>query len=49
MDELNFSRDVNKDYLLIYLEPVQLPEGLDMRFMRAQILPRFGELGYRVE
>ena len=36
VDELNYSRDVNKDYLLIYLEDVPLPAGLDMRFMRAQ-------------
>ena len=36
VDELNYSRDVNKEYLLIYLEDVALPYGLDMRFMRAQ-------------
>lgn len=36
VDELNFSRDVGKDYLLVYLEDVKLPYGLDMRFMRAK-------------
>lgn len=36
LDELNYSRDVNKSYLLIYLEDVSLPTGLDMRFLRAQ-------------
>ena len=39
VDELNFSRDTNKDYLLVYLEDVALPYGLDMRFMRAQSIP----------
>lgn len=38
VDELNFSRDVDKEYLLIYLEDAVLPAGLDMRFMRAQSL-----------
>lgn len=36
LDELNFSRDTGKEYLLVYLEDVTLPYGLDMRFMRAQ-------------
>jgi len=36
VDELNFSRDVDKEYLLVYLEDVRLPYGLDMRFLRAQ-------------
>ncbi len=36
VDELNYSRDVGKEYLLVYLEDTQLPAGLDMRFMRAQ-------------
>ena len=36
VDELNFSRDVSKEYLLVYLEDVALPYGLDMRFQRAQ-------------
>lgn len=36
VDELNYSRDVNKEYLLVYLENVALPAGLDMRFNRAQ-------------
>lgn len=41
VDELNFSRDVGKDYLLVYLEDVSLPYGLDMRFMRAQSINAF--------
>lgn len=41
VDELNYSRDVNKDYLLVYLEDVPLPAGLDMRFMRAQSIRAF--------
>lgn len=41
VDELNYSRDVNKDYLLVYLEDVSLPAGLDMRFMRAQNIKAF--------
>ena len=36
VDELNYSRDVGKEYLLVYLEDTELPAGLDMRFMRAQ-------------
>ena len=36
VDELNFSRDTNKPYLLVYLEDLQLTYGLDMRFMRSQ-------------
>ena len=36
VDELNYSRDVDKEYLLVYLENVALPAGLDMRFQRAQ-------------
>ena len=43
VDELNFSRDVNKDYLLIYLEDAALPAGLDMRFMRAESIRAGGE------
>lgn len=41
VDELNYSRDVNKDYLLIYLDDVSLPTGLDMRFMRAQSIKAY--------
>lgn len=41
VDELNYSRDVNKDYLLIYLDNVSLPTGLDMRFMRAQSIKAY--------
>ena len=42
VDELNYSRDVNKDYLLLYLENVSLPAGLDMRFMRARDIRAYG-------
>ena len=38
LDEMNYSRDVNKEYLLIYLEDVTLPAGVDMRFMRSEII-----------
>ena len=41
VDELNYSRDVDKEYLLIYLEDVALPAGLDMRFMRAQSIKAY--------
>ena len=41
VDELNYSRDTNKDYLLVYLEDVSLPTGLDMRFMRSQSIKAF--------
>ena len=36
VDELNYSRDVNKEHLLIFLENTPLPAGLDMRFMRSE-------------
>ena len=41
LDELNYSRDVNKDYLLVYLDDAQLPTGLDMRFQRAESVPAY--------
>ena len=41
VDELNYSRDVDKDYLLVYLEDLTLPAGLDMRFLRAQSVRAF--------
>lgn len=41
VDELNYSRDVNKEYLLVYLEDVVLPAGLDMRFMRAESIKAY--------
>jgi len=41
VDELNFSRDVDKSYLLVYLEDVVLPAGLDMRFLRAKSIPGY--------
>lgn len=40
-DELNYSRDCNKDYLLVYLEETPLPAGIDMRFMRAESIPAY--------
>lgn len=44
VDELNYSRDVNKPYLLVYVEDAALPAGLDMRFKRAQSINGF-EIG----
>lgn len=41
VDELNYSRDTNKPYLLVYVEDVALPAGLDMRFKRAQSINGF--------
>lgn len=41
LDELNYSRDTNKDYLLVYLEDTALPYGLDMRFGRARSVKAF--------
>ena len=41
VDELNFSRDVDKQYLLVYLDDVSLPAGLDMRFLRARSIRGF--------
>ena len=41
VDELNYSRDTNKAYLLVYVEDVPLPAGLDMRFKRAQSINAF--------
>ena len=48
VDELNYSRDVNKDYLLIYLEDTKLPAGLDMRFMRSQNIKAYSMSGSEV-
>ncbi|MBR3306155.1 MAG: BspA family leucine-rich repeat surface protein [Lachnospiraceae bacterium] len=35
-DELNYSRDLDKDQLLVYLEDVELPDGMAMRMNRIQ-------------
>ena len=40
-DELNYSRDLNKDQLLIYLSPAELPIGMRMRMTRMQSLNRY--------
>lgn len=40
MDELNYSRDLNKPLLLVYMKPTQLPAGLEMRIGRLQSLRR---------
>lgn len=39
-DELNYSRDLNKDQLLIYLSDAELPIGIRMRMTRMQSLNR---------
>ncbi len=35
-DEMNFARDLGKERLLIYLEEVELPKGMQMRLSRLQ-------------
>ena|GEM_PF-3179257 len=42
-DELNFSRDLGKKQLLIYLEEAELPEGMGLRFGRCQTLHKNGK------
>lgn len=37
-DELNYSRDLNKNQLLVYLEDVNLPGGMAMRMNRIQAI-----------
>ncbi|MBQ0059050.1 MAG: TIR domain-containing protein [Lachnospiraceae bacterium] len=37
-DELSYARDLQKDRLLIYLEPTDLPDGLMMRLNRTQAI-----------
>lgn len=37
-DELNYSRDLDKDQLLVYLENVDLPGGMAMRMNRIQAI-----------
>ncbi len=40
-DELNFARDKEKPRLLIYLEYIQLPPGMQMRLSRLQAIHRY--------
>lgn len=37
-DELNYSRDLDKEQLLVYLDDVQLPDGMAMRMNRIQAI-----------
>lgn len=37
-DELNYARDLNKERLLVYLEDVDLPDGMAMRMNRIQAI-----------
>lgn len=37
-DELNFSRNLEKDQLLVYIEDTSLPDGLEMRMNRIQAI-----------
>ena len=40
-DELNLARDLNKERLLIYLDNVQLPIGMQMRLNRLQAIHKY--------
>ena len=40
-DELNFARDLNKERLLVYLEPIKLPAGMAMRLNRLQAIHKY--------
>ena len=40
-DELNYARDKNKPRLLVYLEEVQLPAGMEMRMGRNLAIHRY--------
>ena len=40
-DELNYSRDLNKKRLLVYLENVKLPGGMAMRLNRLQAIHKY--------
>ena len=42
-DELNFSRDLGKKQLLIYLEDTDLPDSMDLRFGRCQSISKNGK------
>lgn len=37
-DELNYARDLDKDRLLVYIEDVELPDGMAMRMNRIQAI-----------
>ena len=37
-DELNYARDLDKDRLLVYIEDVDLPDGMAMRMNRIQAI-----------
>ena len=37
-DEMNYARDHVDNILLVYLEPVSLPSGMEMRFGRTQAI-----------
>ena len=40
-DELNFARDLGKNRILIYLENVELPDGMAMRLNRLQAIHQY--------
>lgn len=40
-DELNYARDLEKPQLLIYLEDIQLPGGMQMRLSRLQAIHKY--------
>lgn len=40
-DELNYARDKEKQRLLVYLEEIQLPEGMSMRLNRLQAIHKY--------
>ncbi|MCR5005285.1 MAG: TIR domain-containing protein [Clostridiales bacterium] len=40
-DELNFARDLSKNRILIYLEDVELPDGMAMRLNRLQAIHQY--------
>jgi hypothetical protein len=40
-DELNYARDLQKERILIYLEPTVLPRGMAMRLNRIQAIHRY--------
>lgn len=40
-DELNFARDLDKERLIVYLEEVELPVGIQMRVNRLQAIHKY--------
>lgn len=40
-DELNYARDLSKEKLIVYLEEVSLPSGLQMRIGRTQAIHKY--------